>query len=75
MSAAAAYIVTLPPGTLPQHAVFLDCARAVEYASAHRGGVDPLARMSDVDRLESELHQLQQKYNALRAEMSGEKTN
>lgn len=52
----AAYLVDLPPDTLPKQSVFLDVAKAVDYAAQHHGSVGPLVRASDADKLQAKLN-------------------
>lgn len=54
----AAYLVDLPTGTHPQHSVFLDCAKAVDYAAQHHGSVGPLVRASDAAKLQAKIDAL-----------------
>lgn len=54
----AAYLVDLPANTLPKQAVFLDVAKAVDYAAQHHGSVGPLVRKSEADKLQVKLDAL-----------------
>lgn len=50
-----AYLVTLPPGMMPNQSVHLDAAKSVDYAATHRGSVAALVLKSDADRLQAAL--------------------
>lgn len=53
-----AYLVDPPPSTAPKQAVFLDAAKAVDYAAVHHGSVAALVRKSEADRLQAKLDAL-----------------
>jgi hypothetical protein len=61
-----AYLVTLPPGVVPNQAVFLDCAKAVDYAASHHGSGAALTLLESLNRMRAELESLKAQLDALR---------
>jgi hypothetical protein len=48
----AAFLVDVPDGTFPKESVFIDCAKAVDYAATHHGSVSPLVQARHMQALQ-----------------------
>jgi hypothetical protein len=61
-----AYLVTLPPGVVPNQAVFLDCAKAVDYAASHHGSVAALTLLESLNRMRVQVEELKAQLDAIK---------